>query len=151
MSHSLRCSTTSWSRTRPSTPYSPASSVKPLAISLPGKLNRYGENALIRTYMWETTFLLFYLQMNKILNITIFQVITFLKKKEGFIDLVLKHIDASAMMDLLLRLISCVEPAPLRQEVLHVRYQNITYLSWLKTWPFTSVFEFYFCMFCFSG
>ncbi|XP_013875574.1 serine/threonine-protein phosphatase 6 regulatory subunit 2a [Austrofundulus limnaeus] len=47
------------------------------------------------------------------------QVITFLKKKEGFIDLVLKHIDASAMMDLLLRLISCVEPAPLRQEVLH--------------------------------
>ncbi|XP_058481031.1 serine/threonine-protein phosphatase 6 regulatory subunit 2-like isoform X5 [Solea solea] len=47
------------------------------------------------------------------------QVITFLKNKEGFIGLVLKHIDASAMMDLLLRLISCVEPAPLRQEVLH--------------------------------
>ncbi|XP_061769252.1 serine/threonine-protein phosphatase 6 regulatory subunit 2-like isoform X2 [Nerophis ophidion] len=47
------------------------------------------------------------------------EVITFLKKKEGFIGLVLKHIDASAMMDLLLRLISCVEPAPLRQEVLH--------------------------------
>lgn len=47
------------------------------------------------------------------------QVITFLKKKEGFIGLVLKHIDASAMMDLLLRLISCVEPALLRQEVLH--------------------------------
>ncbi|XP_037099004.1 serine/threonine-protein phosphatase 6 regulatory subunit 2a isoform X2 [Syngnathus acus] len=47
------------------------------------------------------------------------EVIAFLKKKEGFIALVLKHIDASAMMDLLLRLISCVEPAPLRQEVLH--------------------------------
>ncbi|XP_061107005.1 serine/threonine-protein phosphatase 6 regulatory subunit 2a [Conger conger] len=47
------------------------------------------------------------------------QVITFLRKKEGFIGLVLKHIDASAMMDLLLRLISCVEPAPLRQEVLN--------------------------------
>lgn len=47
------------------------------------------------------------------------QVITFLKKKEGFIGLVLKHIDASAMMDLLLRLISCVEPTPLRQDVLH--------------------------------
>ncbi|XP_035282067.1 serine/threonine-protein phosphatase 6 regulatory subunit 2-like [Anguilla anguilla] len=46
------------------------------------------------------------------------QVITFLRKKEGFIGLVLKHIDTSAMMDLLLRLISCVEPAPLRQEVL---------------------------------
>ncbi|XP_029018506.1 serine/threonine-protein phosphatase 6 regulatory subunit 2a [Betta splendens] len=47
------------------------------------------------------------------------QLITFLTKKEGFIGLVLKHIDASAMMDLLLRLISCVEPTPLRQAVLH--------------------------------
>ncbi|KAM4615400.1 serine/threonine-protein phosphatase 6 regulatory subunit 2a isoform 1-T1 [Polymixia lowei] len=46
-------------------------------------------------------------------------VISFLRKKEAFIGLVLKHIDASAMMDLLLRLISCVEPAPLRQEVLN--------------------------------
>ncbi|KAK7896864.1 hypothetical protein WMY93_022189 [Mugilogobius chulae] len=46
------------------------------------------------------------------------QVITFLKQKEGFIGLVLKHIDASAMMDLLLRLISCVEPAALRHDVL---------------------------------
>lgn len=57
---------------------------------------------------------------NDLLCTLVFQVITFLKKKEGFIGLVLKHIDASAMMDLLLRLISCVEPAPLRQEVLHV-------------------------------
>uniref|UniRef100_A0A8B9HBI6 Protein phosphatase 6, regulatory subunit 2b n=1 Tax=Astyanax mexicanus TaxID=7994 RepID=A0A8B9HBI6_ASTMX len=46
------------------------------------------------------------------------QVHTFLKKKEGFITLVLKHMDTSAMMDLLLRLISCVEPAPVRQDVL---------------------------------
>ncbi|XP_074832609.1 serine/threonine-protein phosphatase 6 regulatory subunit 2 isoform X2 [Carettochelys insculpta] len=46
------------------------------------------------------------------------QVIAFLRKKDQFISLVLKHIDTSAMMDLLLRLISCVEPAPLRQEVL---------------------------------
>ncbi|KAJ8411201.1 hypothetical protein AAFF_G00172070 [Aldrovandia affinis] len=47
------------------------------------------------------------------------QVIAFLRKKDGFIGLVLKHMDTSAMMDLVLRLISCVEPAPLRQEVLH--------------------------------
>ncbi|XP_069048298.1 serine/threonine-protein phosphatase 6 regulatory subunit 2a isoform X1 [Lepisosteus oculatus] len=47
------------------------------------------------------------------------QVIAFLRKKDGFISLVLKHIDTSAMMDLLLRLISCVEPAPLRQDVLN--------------------------------
>nr|XP_039319220.1 serine/threonine-protein phosphatase 6 regulatory subunit 2 isoform X3 [Saimiri boliviensis boliviensis] len=47
------------------------------------------------------------------------QVITFLKKKDKFISLVLKHIGTSALMDLLLRLVSCVEPAGLRQEVLH--------------------------------
>uniref|UniRef100_A0A7M4ECE4 Protein phosphatase 6 regulatory subunit 2 n=1 Tax=Crocodylus porosus TaxID=8502 RepID=A0A7M4ECE4_CROPO len=47
------------------------------------------------------------------------QVIAFLRRKDKFISLVLKHIDTSAMMDLLLRLISCVEPAPLRQEVLN--------------------------------
>ncbi|XP_063067543.1 serine/threonine-protein phosphatase 6 regulatory subunit 2a [Engraulis encrasicolus] len=47
------------------------------------------------------------------------QVIPFLRKKHNFISLVLNHIDASAMMDLLLRLISCVEPAMLRLEVLN--------------------------------
>ncbi|KAM4747153.1 serine/threonine-protein phosphatase 6 regulatory subunit 2 isoform 2-T2 [Rhinophrynus dorsalis] len=47
------------------------------------------------------------------------QVIGFLRKKKKFLTLVLEHIGTSAMMDLLLRLISCVEPAPLRQEVLN--------------------------------
>ncbi|XP_044796638.2 serine/threonine-protein phosphatase 6 regulatory subunit 2 isoform X7 [Bubalus bubalis] len=47
------------------------------------------------------------------------QVIAFLRKKDKFISLVLKHIGTSALMDLLLRLVSCVEPAGLRQEVLH--------------------------------
>ncbi|KAK7151795.1 hypothetical protein R3I94_008214 [Phoxinus phoxinus] len=46
------------------------------------------------------------------------QMIGFLKKKEDFIGQVLKHLDTSAMMDLVLRLISSVEPACLRQEVL---------------------------------
>ncbi|XP_053175105.1 serine/threonine-protein phosphatase 6 regulatory subunit 2 isoform X2 [Scomber japonicus] len=46
------------------------------------------------------------------------QVISFLRQKEGFLSLVLKHIDTSAMMDVLLRLISCVEPPPLRLETL---------------------------------
>ncbi|XP_024136605.1 serine/threonine-protein phosphatase 6 regulatory subunit 2 isoform X1 [Oryzias melastigma] len=46
------------------------------------------------------------------------QVISFLRKKDGFLSLVLEHIDTSAMMDVLLRLISCVEPAPLRLETL---------------------------------
>lgn len=44
-----------------------------------------------------------------------------MRKKDKFLSLVLKHIDTSAMMDLLLRLISCVEPAALRQDVLNVR------------------------------
>lgn len=48
------------------------------------------------------------------------QVLTFLRRKEGFLSLVLKHIDTSAMMDVLLRLISCVEPPPLRLETLTV-------------------------------
>nr|XP_045007730.1 serine/threonine-protein phosphatase 6 regulatory subunit 2 isoform X3 [Jaculus jaculus]XP_045007731.1 serine/threonine-protein phosphatase 6 regulatory subunit 2 isoform X3 [Jaculus jaculus]XP_045007732.1 serine/threonine-protein phosphatase 6 regulatory subunit 2 isoform X3 [Jaculus jaculus] len=47
------------------------------------------------------------------------QVIMFLKKKDKFISLVLKHMGTSALMDLLLRLVSCVEPVGLRQEVLH--------------------------------
>ncbi|XP_013366860.1 PREDICTED: serine/threonine-protein phosphatase 6 regulatory subunit 2 isoform X5 [Chinchilla lanigera] len=47
------------------------------------------------------------------------QVIVFLKKKDKFISLVLKHMGTSALMDLLLRLVSCVEPVGLRQEVLH--------------------------------
>lgn len=46
------------------------------------------------------------------------QVINFLRRKDGFLSLVLKHIDTSAMMDVLLRLISCVEPPPLRLETL---------------------------------
>uniref|UniRef100_A0A8C5SZW2 Protein phosphatase 6 regulatory subunit 2 n=1 Tax=Laticauda laticaudata TaxID=8630 RepID=A0A8C5SZW2_LATLA len=46
------------------------------------------------------------------------QVVSFLRKKTEFVDLVLKHLETSAMMDLLLRLVSCVEPVPLRQEVL---------------------------------
>lgn len=48
------------------------------------------------------------------------QVIGFLKKKEDFLGQVLKHMDASAMMDLVLRLISSVESASVRQEVLSV-------------------------------
>lgn len=47
------------------------------------------------------------------------QVIMFLKKKDKFLGLVLKHMGTSALMDLLLRLVSCVEPVGLRQEVLH--------------------------------
>lgn len=59
--------------------------------------------------------------------------IAFLRKKDKFISLVLKHIDTSAMMDLLLRLISCVEPATLRQEVLNVRIYYFFFFTRLGT------------------
>uniref|UniRef100_A0A5F9CDV9 Protein phosphatase 6 regulatory subunit 2 n=1 Tax=Oryctolagus cuniculus TaxID=9986 RepID=A0A5F9CDV9_RABIT len=52
-------------------------------------------------------------------SLPLLPVIAFLKKKDKFISLVLKHIGTSALMDLLLRLVSCVEPAGLRQEVLN--------------------------------
>lgn len=47
------------------------------------------------------------------------QVIGFLKKKEDFIGQLLKHIDTSAMMDMILRLINSVEPTSVRLEVLN--------------------------------
>lgn len=46
--------------------------------------------------------------------------VQFLKKKDGFVGLLLEHLGTSALMDLLLRLVSCVEPPGLRRDVLHV-------------------------------
>ncbi|XP_029438560.1 serine/threonine-protein phosphatase 6 regulatory subunit 3 isoform X3 [Rhinatrema bivittatum] len=60
---------------------------------------------------------------SKVLNILISrkpeQIIEFLKKKDDFVDLIIKHIGTSAIMDLLLRLLTCIEPAQLRQDVLN--------------------------------
>ncbi|XP_060694876.1 serine/threonine-protein phosphatase 6 regulatory subunit 3-B-like isoform X3 [Hemiscyllium ocellatum] len=47
------------------------------------------------------------------------QIITFLRKRDAFVSLLLKHIGTSALMDLLLRLLTCVEPPQLRQDVLN--------------------------------
>lgn len=44
----------------------------------------------------------------------------FLKKKRDFVDLIIKHIGTSAIMDLLLRLLTCIEPPQPRQDVLNV-------------------------------
>lgn len=44
----------------------------------------------------------------------------FLKRKHDFVDLIIKHIGTSAIMDLLLRLLTCIEPPQPRQEVLNV-------------------------------
>ncbi|XP_045435680.1 serine/threonine-protein phosphatase 6 regulatory subunit 1 isoform X8 [Pipistrellus kuhlii] len=45
------------------------------------------------------------------------QLVSFLRKKEDFVDLLLQHLGTSAIMDLLLRLLTCVERPQLRQEV----------------------------------
>uniref|UniRef100_H2ZW30 Protein phosphatase 6 regulatory subunit 1 n=1 Tax=Latimeria chalumnae TaxID=7897 RepID=H2ZW30_LATCH len=45
------------------------------------------------------------------------QIVAFLRKKDNFVDLLLKHIGTSAIMDLLLRLLTCVEQPQLRQDV----------------------------------
>ncbi|KAG8517984.1 LOW QUALITY PROTEIN: Serine/threonine-protein phosphatase 6 regulatory subunit 2, partial [Galemys pyrenaicus] len=46
------------------------------------------------------------------------QVVAFLRKRGQFVGLVLRHLGTSALMDLLLRLVSCTEPLGLRREVL---------------------------------
>lgn len=48
------------------------------------------------------------------------KIVEFLRKREDFVDLVIKHIGTSAIMDLLLRMLTCIEPQQLRQDVLNV-------------------------------
>ncbi|XP_075773720.1 LOW QUALITY PROTEIN: serine/threonine-protein phosphatase 6 regulatory subunit 1 [Pelodiscus sinensis] len=45
------------------------------------------------------------------------QIVAFLRKRDDFVGLLLRHIGTSAIMDLLLRLLTCVEQPLLRQEV----------------------------------
>ncbi|XP_013888638.1 serine/threonine-protein phosphatase 6 regulatory subunit 3 [Austrofundulus limnaeus] len=47
------------------------------------------------------------------------QIVNFLRKREDFVDLMIKHIGTSAIMDLLLRMLTCIEPQQLRQDVLN--------------------------------
>ncbi|TWW76218.1 Serine/threonine-protein phosphatase 6 regulatory subunit 3 SAPS domain family member 3 [Takifugu flavidus] len=46
------------------------------------------------------------------------RIVEFLRKQEDFVDLMIKHIGTSAIMDLLLRMLTCIEPQQLRQDVL---------------------------------
>uniref|UniRef100_A0AAR2JYI7 Protein phosphatase 6, regulatory subunit 3 n=1 Tax=Pygocentrus nattereri TaxID=42514 RepID=A0AAR2JYI7_PYGNA len=46
-------------------------------------------------------------------------IVEFLRKREDFVDLMIKHIGTSAIMDLLLRMLTCIEPQQLRQDVLN--------------------------------
>lgn len=63
------------------------------------------------------------------------QIVEFLRKQEDFVDLMIKHIGTSAIMDLLLRMLTCIEPQQLRQDVLCVS-------RWIKQY-----FKFVYCNF----
>ncbi|XP_064193173.1 serine/threonine-protein phosphatase 6 regulatory subunit 3-like isoform X1 [Anguilla rostrata] len=47
------------------------------------------------------------------------QIVEFLRKRDDFVDLLIKHIGTSAIMDFLLRMLTCTEPQQLRQDVLN--------------------------------
>ncbi|XP_047246739.1 serine/threonine-protein phosphatase 6 regulatory subunit 3 isoform X4 [Girardinichthys multiradiatus] len=47
------------------------------------------------------------------------QIVHFLRKRDDFVDLMIKHIGTSAIMDLLLRMLTCIEPQQLRHDVLN--------------------------------
>ncbi|XP_055001956.1 serine/threonine-protein phosphatase 6 regulatory subunit 1 isoform X2 [Sorex araneus] len=57
--------------------------------------------------------------MGTLINRKTDQLVSFLRKKDDFVDLLLQHIGTSAIMDLLLRLLTCVERPQLRQEVVN--------------------------------
>lgn len=58
------------------------------------------------------------------------QLVSFLRKKDDFVDLLLQHIGTSAIMDLLLRLLTCVERPQLRQDVVNVSAEGPQRGSW---------------------
>lgn len=69
----------------------------------------------------------------------------FLQKQVDFVDLMIKHIGTSAIMDLLLRMLTCIEPQQLRQDVLTVGTSSIVFIIVLNTICQLFVFLIYFC------
>lgn len=63
---------------------------------------------------------------------TCLQVLDFLKAKDTFISLLLKHLGTSAIMDLMLKLMTQVEGVEMRQNILNVSTGNIIPLSNLE-------------------
>ncbi|XP_057567095.1 serine/threonine-protein phosphatase 6 regulatory subunit 1 isoform X5 [Hippopotamus amphibius kiboko] len=57
--------------------------------------------------------------MGVLINRKTDELVSFLRKKDDFVDLLLQHIGTSAIMDLLLRLLTCVERPQLRQDVVN--------------------------------
>lgn len=57
----------------------------------------------------------------------------YLKSKEDFVNAIVKHLGTSAVMDLLLRLITSVESPQLRQDLLEVKLTIGNSLAFILT------------------
>jgi len=57
----------------------------------------------------------------------------YLKSKEDFVNAIVKHLGTSAVMDLLLRLITSVESPQLRQDLLEVKLTTCNSLAFILT------------------
>lgn len=55
----------------------------------------------------------------------------YFKSKEDFVNAIVKHLGTSAVMDLLLRLITNVESPQLRQDLLEVEFLLYIFLAYL--------------------
>lgn len=53
---------------------------------------------------------------------TCLQVLEFLKSRQRCVDLLLQHLETSAIMDLVLKLVTQVEGSDMRQNILNVRF-----------------------------
>ena len=53
---------------------------------------------------------------------TLFQILEFLKSREDFVGTLLRHIGTSAIMDLLLRLLTCIESTEIRRAMVEVSF-----------------------------
>ena len=62
----------------------------------------------------------FFLSLQSPLSFLCFQTLEFLRSKEDFIGQLLHHLGTSAIMDLLLRLITCIESPELRMDAISV-------------------------------
>lgn len=83
---------------------------------------------------WTNIPLIFDLQNWLSYQFTCLQVLDFLKAKENFISILLKHLGTSAIMDLTLKLMTQVEGAEVRQNILNVTFVIMSALRYIINW-----------------
>lgn len=65
-------------------------------------------------------------------QLTCLQVLDFLKGRDTFLPLLLKHLGTSAIMDLMLKLMTQDEGVEMRQNILNVRVARLALFSFKK-------------------